>query len=130
MGGWSGNIERATLDNRNFRTVVATGTHLQLVVMELQPGEEIGLEVHGHGDQFLRVEEGAAMVTLGPSEEVIEQTVALGEDWACVIPAGTWHNVINCGKGPLRLYSVYAPPEHPDGTVHATKADAEADEHH
>ena len=70
------------------------------------------------------------MVTLGPDDEVIEQTVALGEDWGCVIPAGTWHNVINCGKGPLKLYSIYAPPEHPDGTVHRTKADAEADEHH
>ncbi|HRC12168.1 MAG: cupin domain-containing protein [Candidatus Phosphoribacter baldrii] len=130
MSGWSGNIERTTVDNHNFRTVLATGTHLQLVVMRLEPGQEIGLEVHEHGDQFLKVEEGAAMVTLGPDDEVIEQTVALGEDWGCVIPAGTWHNVINCGKGPLKLYSIYAPPEHPDGTVHHTKADAEADEHH
>ena len=119
MSGWSGNIERTTVDNHTFRTVLATGTHLQLVVMRLEPG-----------DQFLKVEEGAAMVTLGPDDEVIEQTVALGEDWGCVIPAGTWHNVINCGKGPLKLYSIYAPPEHPDGTVHHTKADAEADEHH
>ena len=122
--------KRQTLENGTFRTVLATGSHLQLVVMHLQPGQEIGLEVHADGDQFLRVEEGAAMVTLGPTEEVIEQTVALGEDWACVIPAGTWHNVINCGHGPLKLYSIYAPPEHEDGTVHETKADADADEHH
>ena len=69
------------------------------------------------------------MVTLGPDDEVIEKTIALGEDWACIIPAGRWHNVINCGHGPLKLYSIYSPPEHPDGTVHATKADADADEH-
>jgi mannose-6-phosphate isomerase-like protein (cupin superfamily) len=109
--------------------VVSTGAHLQLVVMSLAPGEEIGLEVHHDRDQFLRVEEGAAMVTLGPDDEVIEKTIALGEDWACIIPAGRWHNVINCGHGPLKLYSIYSPPEHPDGTVHATKADADADEH-
>ena len=87
MSGWTGNIERATLDNDTFRTVVATGAHLQLVVMSLAPGEEIGLEVHHDRDQFLRVEEGAAMVTLGPDDEVIEKTIALGEDWACIIPA-------------------------------------------
>ena len=129
MSGWTGNIERATLDNDTFRTVVSTGAHLQLVVMSLAPGEEIGLEVHHDRDQFLRVEEGAAMVTLGPDDEVIEKTIALGEDWACIIPAGRWHNVINCGHGLLKLTSIYSPPAHADGTVHATKADADADEH-
>ncbi len=125
MSGWAGNIERATLDNGSFRTVLWTGAHLQLVVMCLQPGEEIGLEVHDDRDQFLRVEEGAAMVTLGPDDEVIEKTIALGEDWGCVIPAGRWHNVINCGHGLLKLTSIYSPPAHADGTVHVTKADAE-----
>ena len=130
MHVWAGNIEHATIDNTTFRTVLATGTHMQLVVMHLAPGEEIGLEMHAGIDQFLRVEDGAATVTLGPTEEIIERTVALSDDWAIIVPAGTWHNVVNVGRAPLKLYSIYSPPEHAPGTVHATQADAEAAEHH
>ncbi|MBX6168115.1 MAG: cupin domain-containing protein [Thermobispora bispora] len=94
--------------------------------MSLRPGEEIGLEVHEHTDQFIRVEKGKARLTFGKSRETVDETHELDEDWAAVIPAGTWHNVVNIGDGELKLYSLYAPPEHPDGTVHVTKADAEA----
>ncbi len=127
--GWAGDIEDLTLGNDTFRTVLHTGEHLQLVVMCLQPGEEIGLEVHGHIDQFIRVEQGAARVTLGPSREQVARTVELADDGAVVIPAGTWHNVVNSGQGALRLYTIYTPPEHPAGTVHETKAEADAAEH-
>lgn len=129
MTTWHGNIELASLDNDTFRTVLHTGTQQQLVVMCLQPDEEIGLEVHGRIDQFIRVEQGLARVTLGPSRDQIEQDLELSEDDAVIIPAGTWHNVINAGAHPLRLYTIYSPPEHADGTVHATKADADAAEH-
>jgi mannose-6-phosphate isomerase-like protein (cupin superfamily) len=132
MTGWVGDIEAATLDNSNFRTVLFTGERTQLTVMRLAPGEEIGVEMHDHLDQFIRVEEGSARVTLGPSADEIAETHDIGDDWAVIIPGGTWHNVINTGGGDLKLYSLYSPPEHPDGTVHETKADAEAAEaeHH
>ena len=132
MTGWVGNIEASTLQNSNFRTVLFTAASLQLTVMCLQPGEDIGLEMHDHLDQFIRVEAGQGRVTVGPSEDEVEATHELSDDWAVVIPGGTWHNVINAGSEPLRLYSLYSPPEHAAGAVHATKADAEAAEaaHH
>jgi mannose-6-phosphate isomerase-like protein (cupin superfamily) len=126
--GWTGNIEAITLANSTFRTVLFTGSNLQLTVMSLQPGEEIGLEIHDHRDQFLRVEDGSATVTLGPSQDTIEETHQLADDWAVIVPGGTWHNVINTGDTPLRLYSLYAPPEHPDGVVHRTRAEAKVAE--
>lgn len=126
---WHADIEQATLDNDTYRTVLYTGTHLQLVVMCLQSGEEIGLEVHSDIDQFIRVEQGDARVDLGPSRDEVAESVELTADGAVIIPAGTWHNVTNIGWGQLRLYTIYAPPEHPDGTVHATKAEADAAEH-
>lgn len=129
MTGWVGNIEEETLDNTNFRTVLFTGSNLQLTVMSLAPGEEIGLEMHDHLDQFLRVESGRGTVTLGPSKDEIAETHELSDDWVVIVPGGTWHNVVNTGDGDLKLYSLYSPPEHPDGTVHITKADADADEH-
>jgi mannose-6-phosphate isomerase-like protein (cupin superfamily) len=129
MHGWSANIEAATTSNNTFRTVVFTGKHMQLTVMSIAPGEEIGLEVHDHNDQFLRVEEGSARVVMGASKDKLDETHELGDDWAVIVPAGTWHNVINTGKSALKLYSIYAPPEHPPGTVHKTKADADAAEH-
>jgi len=129
MIGWVGNIEDETLDNTNFRTVLFTGSHIQLTVMSLAPGQEIGLEMHDHLDQFLRVESGRANVTLGPSKDEIAETHELDDDWVVIVPGGTWHNVINTGEGELKLYSLYSPPEHPDGTIHITKTDAEADEH-
>lgn len=132
MTGWVGNIEEATLGNTNFRTVLFTGGSMQLTVMSLEPGEEIGVEMHDHRDQFLRVERGSATVTLGPSEEQVTETHRLEDDWVVVVPGGTWHNVVNDGDVPLKLYSIYAPPEHPDKTVHRTKAEADAAEaeHH
>ena len=103
---------------------------MQLVVMTLQPGEEIGLEVHGDIDQFIRVEEGVATLNTGPAKDVVEQSVAIGSDWAIIVPAGTWHKVINSRLGPLRLYTIYFPAEHADGTVHSTKVDSDADPPH
>jgi mannose-6-phosphate isomerase-like protein (cupin superfamily) len=130
MSGWVGDIERATLDNTAFRTVLYTGQHTQLTVMRLAPGEDIGGETHPHLDQFLRIEQGQARVELGRSEDEIDERHDVEEDWAIVVPAGVWHNVVNTGTGDVKLYSLYSPPEHPAGTVHPTKADAEADEGH
>jgi mannose-6-phosphate isomerase-like protein (cupin superfamily) len=126
--GWSANIESETLGNTTFRTVLFTGTQTQLTVMHLQAGEEIGLEAHDDTDQFIRVEEGFARVTMGRAKGTVDDEHVLEDDWAVIIPAGVWHNVINTGDGPLKLYSLYSPPEHPDGTVHPTKADADAAE--
>ena len=128
MMGWVGDIERVTLDNRTFRTVLFTGDHSQLTVMRLAPGEDIGLERHPHTDQFIRIEEGRARVEFGSSPDQIEEAHDLQDDWAVVIPAGLWHNVVNTGPGDLKLYSLYSPPEHPPNTVHRTKAEAQAAE--
>ena len=133
MTGWIGNIDEATTGNTYFREVLFTGATMQLTVMSLKPGEEIGVEMHDHLDQFIRVESGRATVTLGPSRDEVPETHRLEDHWAVNVPGGTWHNVINGGDAELKLYSIYAPPEHPDGTVHATKADAdaaEAEQHH
>jgi mannose-6-phosphate isomerase-like protein (cupin superfamily) len=128
MLGWVADIERATLDNENFRTVLWTGEHSQLTVMRIAAGEDIGLEVHPDHDQFIRIEEGKGRAELGPSEDELEETHDVEADWAIVVPAGTWHNVVNTGGGDLKLYSLYSPPEHPPNTVHRTKAEAEAAE--
>jgi mannose-6-phosphate isomerase-like protein (cupin superfamily) len=128
MIGWVGDIEAATLANGDFRRVLFTGHHVQLTVMRLGPGEDVGREVHPHLDQFIRVEEGRAMVELGGSESAVDESHDVAADWAVIVPAGTWHNVVNVGDGDLRLYSLYTPPEHPDGTVHRTRADADAAE--
>jgi mannose-6-phosphate isomerase-like protein (cupin superfamily) len=132
MLGWIGDIEDATLDNENFRTVLFTGEHTQLTVMRLGPGEDIGREVHPDVDQFIRIESGQARVELGRTEEQIEETHDVQDDWAVIVPAGLWHNVVNTGAGEVKLYSLYSPAEHPADTVHRTKADAEAAEraHH
>jgi mannose-6-phosphate isomerase-like protein (cupin superfamily) len=119
---WIDDIERATLDNDTFRTVLFTGSHLQLTVMRLAPGEDIGSEVHDGHDQFIRIEQGRARVELGDETHEVE------DDWAVIVPAGVRHNVVNIGDSELKLYSLYAPPEHPDGTVHRTKAEADAAE--
>jgi mannose-6-phosphate isomerase-like protein (cupin superfamily) len=115
MNGYIVNIEKETLENENYRKVLYTAKNSQLVLMTIQPGDEVGLEIHDL-DQFIRVEAGEAIVILDDVEHKIEG------DWAVVIPAGTKHNVVNTGGDPLRLYSIYSPPEHKDGTVHATKA--------
>lgn len=129
MIGWVGDIEQETLRNENFRTVLFTGGHTQLTVMSIEVGSEVGLEVHDHLDQFLRIEKGKAKVVMGPSKDQLDQEHDVEDDWAVIVPAGTWHNVINTGDEELKLYSLYSPPEHPDGTVHRTKADSDAAEH-
>ena len=124
MAGFSTNIEDATLSNTNFRQVLYTAPHSQLVVMALQPREEIGTERHEDGDQFIRVEAGTG-------EAIIDgKTHSLSDGVAVVIPAGSVHNVINTSDSEaLRLYTIYSPAEHPDGTVHRTKRDADEAEH-
>jgi mannose-6-phosphate isomerase-like protein (cupin superfamily) len=128
MLGWVDDVERVTLANTNFRTVVFTGAHTQLTVMCLQPGEEIGWEAHHDIDQFLRLEQGSGRVEFGATEDAVDETHEIADDWAIIVPAGVWHNVVNTGDEPLKLYSLYSPPEHPDGTVHVTKAEADAAE--
>ena len=130
MLGWVGDIERETLDNTTFRTVLFTGAHTQLTVMTIERGDDIGKELHPEHDQFIRIEAGTARVELSSSEDSVDETHDVEADWAVIVPAGVWHNVVNTGDGELKVYSLYSPPEHPDGTVHRTKADAEAAEHH
>ena len=128
MLGWLDDITRLTLENQNFRTVVYTGDHAQLTLMRLKPDEEIGWERHGHLDQFLRLERGRARVEFGQTEDAVDETHEVEDDWATIVPAGLWHNVVNIGSDDVKLYSLYSPPEHPDGTIHRTKADADASE--
>ena len=129
MLGWVRDIEEATIENTTFRTVLFTGEHTQLTVMRLAPGEDIGRESHPHLDQFLRIEQGQARVELGRTEDAIDETHDVEDDWAIIVPAGVWHNVVNTGTGDVKLYSLYSPPEHPPNTAHETKADADAAEH-
>ena len=125
---WVGNIEAETKKNRTFRTVLWAGAHSELTVMSIEPGSEIGLEVHGDVDQFLRVEAGQAQVQAGPAKDRLIEIYDVKDDWAFIVPAGTWHNVINTGSAPLQLYTVYSPANHAHGTVHTTKAEADAAE--
>ena len=124
MKGFHIELESATLANENFRTVLFTGPNMQLVLMTLQAGEEIGLETHAGHDQFIRVEEGEGKAIIGDEE------FALRDGSAIVVPAGSQHNVTNTGNGLLKLYTVYAPAQHPDGTIHRTKAEADEYEKH
>ena len=124
MTGWVDDIDRATVENETFRTVLFTGQHLQLTVMRLAPGEDIGREVHPDNDQFLRIEQGEGRVEFGSTPDGVDETHEIHDDFAVIVPAGTWHNVVNTGSGDLKLYSIYAPPHHPPGTVHRTKAEA------
>ena len=124
MTGYVGAIETLALKNTCFRQVLFTASHSQLVLMCLQPGEEIGDEVHADVDQFFRIERGDARFVFHEKEE---RLVRDGD--GIVVPMGTYHNVINASKTePLKLYTIYSPPNHPDGTVHKTKAEAEAAE--
>lgn len=121
MKGYILNLEEETINNTDYRRVLYTAHNTQLVLMSINPGDEIGVEVH-ELDQFIRVEEGTATVMLDGAEHTLK------DDWAVVIPAGAEHNVINTGSEPLKLYSLYSPPEHKHGTVHSTKSD-EKEEH-
>ena len=124
MKGFVDNIEKLTVENTDFRRVLYTGKYLQFVLMTLAPGEEIGEEVHEDRDQFFRLEAGAGEVWIDGNRSQVE------DDDAIIVPAGARHNVVNTGNAPLQLYTLYAPPEHRDGTVHVTKAEADADEEH
>lgn len=129
MTGYVGPIEKQTTGNNYFRQVIFTGKHIQLVLMCLQPGEEIGNEVHADVDQFFRIEAGEGKFVFNGSEEHV-----VHDGDAVIVPAGTFHNVINNSKTErLQLYTLYAPPNHPDGTIHKNKAEAdeaEVHEHH
>ncbi|MBY7137089.1 cupin domain-containing protein [Bacillus sp. 12RED03] len=118
------NINEATKQNNTYRTALWTGKHLQVTLMSINVGEDIGLEIHPNVDQFLRIEQGQGIVQMGKSKDNLNFKRNAYDDFAIMIPAGTWHNVINTGNIPLKLYSIYAPPNHPFGTVHVTKADA------
>lgn len=122
------NIEEAAEQNNTFRTALWTGEHLQVTLMSIDKGEDIGLEVHPHTDQFIRIEEGQGFVQMGDSKDRLDFTAEARKDDAIIIPAGKWHNVTNTGHEPLKIYVIYAPPEHPFGTVHETKAIALAAE--
>ena len=118
MKGFVDDIETLTEGNDDFRRVLYTGKHLQLVLMALKPGEEIGAEVHETHDQFFRIEAGSGEVVIDG------QRTAVKADDAVIVPAGARHNVVNTGSEPLKLYTLYGPPEHRDGVVHTTKAEA------
>ena len=125
MNGFIDDIEKLTKENNFFRKVLFTGKHSQLVVMSLKPGEEIGLEVHDNVDQFFRVDEGEGEVTIDGKKSQIK------DGFAVVVPAGSEHNIVNTGDTDLKLYTIYSPPNHPDGTIHKTYQEAmEAEEHH
>lgn len=120
-------IERTTLDNDTFRTTLWTGEHLQLTVMSIAPGDDIGLEVHHGIDQFLRLEQGRGRCQMGPAEDDLPFDEEVGADWAIMVPAGRWHNVTNIGDEPMKVYAIYGPPDHEPGTVHQTHDDARTD---
>ncbi len=123
MKGFCDDIEKLTEENQDFRRVLYTGKNLQLVLMTLQPGEEIGEEVHEDRDQFFRIEEGSGVIDIDGVENTVE------DDIAVIVPAGARHNVRNTGDEPLQLYTIYGPPEHKDGIVQSTKAEADARHH-
>ena len=124
MKGFIANIEQLTENNNNFRQVLYTGKNLQLVLMKMQPGEEIGEEIHEDRDQFFRIEVGQGEIWI---DGVVNKVKA---DDGIIVPAGAKHNVVNSGSEPLKLYTIYGPPEHQEGTVHPTKLDADAEHEH
>jgi len=122
MKGFNGNIEKLTLENTNFRKVIYTGKHIQLVLMSLKVGEEIGLEVHQNNDQFFRFESGNGKCIIDANKYNVKEGDVI------VVPAGAKHNVVNTGNGAFKMYTIYGPPNHQDGTIRATKELAERDE--
>lgn len=117
------NIEKAAKQNKNFRTAIWTGDYLQVTLMSINVGDDVGLEVHPDVDQFLRIEQGQGLVQMGDAKDRLDFKKKVSDDYAIMVPAGKWHNITNTGNKPLRLYSIYAPPEHPFETVHRTQAD-------
>lgn len=124
------NIEKAAMQNPYFRTTLWTGGHLQVTLMSIPVGGEIGLEIHPNTDQFLRIESGTGLTKMGQSKDLLNYQSRVSDGYVIIIPAGTWHNLINTGNKPIKLYSIYAPPQHPHGTVHKTKAESDAAEGH
>jgi mannose-6-phosphate isomerase-like protein (cupin superfamily) len=122
------NINEASKQNSTFRTALWTGNHFQVTLMSIDVGEDIGLEVHPNIDQFLRIEDGNGIVQMGDSKDNLSFQARVSDDFAIMVPAGKWHNITNTGNKPLKLYVIYAPPQHPFGTVHKTKAEAMAAE--
>ena len=123
------NIKHATNSNQNFRTTLWTGENLQLTLMSIPPQGEIGIEMHDTVDQIICIESGCAKVYMGNCKNALQEVGYVNENYAILIPAGTWHNVVNTGIRALKVFSLYAPPQHPFGTVHATKSDAEHEDH-
>lgn len=121
-------LETATVENRNYRTVAWSGKYLQLTLMSIPPGADIGLEAHPETDQFIRLDAGRGRVQMGPAEDQFDLDQEVEDGWAVFVPAGTWHNITNVGDEPLQLYTVYAPVHHGAGVVQATAEDAERDE--
>ncbi len=115
------NIDKATKQNNNFRTALWTGSHLQVTLMSINVGDDIGLEIHPNIDQFIRIEDGQGRVRMGKSKDNLDFQANASDGFAIMIPAGIWHNVINTGNKPLKVYSIYAPPQHPHGVIQATK---------
>lgn len=124
------NINKAAKENDYFRTALWTGEHLQVTLMSIEVGGDIGLEMHPDVDQFIRIEEGEGLVLMGYCKDELDFQAKVCDDDAFVIPAGTWHNLVNTGDVPIKLYSIYAPPQHPHGTVHRTKKEAMEAENH
>ena len=119
------NIHNEVISNQNFRKEIWTGEYLQITVMSIPVGGEIGLEMHDDLDQFIRVESGCAKVYMGRCKSGVKFVGKVNSDCAVVVPAGTWHNIINACSCPLKVYSIYAPPKHPVGTIHKTKLDSD-----
>ncbi|KXL54198.1 cupin domain protein [Anaerotignum neopropionicum] len=124
------NIDMVTKHNPNYRVVLWTGEYLQLTLMSIPPGGDIGLEIHTDEDQFIRVEDGIGVIQMGSSKDKLNYQRNVDGRFAILVPAGTWHNLINMGNKPLKVYSVYAPAHHPKGAVHSTKQEAEEAEKH
>ena len=122
------NIDYFTKQNPYYRIALWTGEHLQVTLMSIPVHGDIGLEMHPDVDQFIRIEDGCALVMMGKSKTLLNYQQSVNSNYAVIIPAGTWHNIINIGNTPLKLYSIYAPPQHPFGTVHETKEEEEAAE--
>ncbi|MBP3702039.1 MAG: cupin domain-containing protein [Lachnospiraceae bacterium] len=120
-----GDLDRLVWENTNFRTALWTGEHLQVTLMCIPVGGEIGLEMHKDVDQILRIESGCGLVMMGRCPSALCERQCVNSGFVVIVPAGTWHNLINTGNTPLKLYSVYGPPQHPFGTVHRTKQEAE-----
>ncbi len=124
------NIENAAKQNNYFRTALWTGEYLQLTLMSIEVGGDIGLEMHPDVDQFIRIEQGEGLVMMGDCKDNLDFKVKVCDDYAFIIPAGVWHNLVNTGDVPIKLYSIYAPPQHPHGTVHRTQKEAMEAENH